>query len=91
MIVKVKLEYRPCTCTAYVQDPVILKDAEGILRTASDATSTAGVAHFDFPEVAAARVRDNIKDGVGGNVHFQGLHVSAAWIDGERFPATGDL
>lgn len=87
----VRLEYRPCSCSAYVQDQVVTRDDDGMLTTNTKVQQTHSVVHFDFPEVAAARVRDNVKDGVHGNVHHQGLHVAAAWIGDVRYPEEGEL
>jgi len=89
---KVRLEYRPCSCAAYVQPQVILRDAEGVLQSAPAQQIDLKVAHFDYPEIAAARVREIVTDeDKTSSVHHSGLHVSAAWIDGVRFPETGEI
>ena len=43
----VRLEYRPCTCSAYVQDPIITKNEDNEL-TAVGKVHLTGTSHFDF-------------------------------------------
>lgn len=77
----IKLEYRPCRCKQY--------DAIMPGHIPHDAVFAES---FDLEKVAAFRVKEHVEAGNGCfAVHCQGVHVSAATIEGVRYEEKGEV